>query len=331
MSLRRLLELLFFCVAGLFLCGVLWTGFNYMTSAQNYTAQGNTPAHEKLLQDAYDGDAAAQFRVGGYYHQGAPHFPQSLEMALEWYQKAADQGHAQAQFISGYFYQTGQGTEKNLEKAVPYYTLLNEAGDLKASVNLAMAYEEMVNMPDHLRKAAVIYKHAAELGDAYSQYKTGLMYFEGTGFLQDDAKAFEWFEKSYQKDRKYAGAMLGSMYLSGRAVSKDIMKAAAYYQEDALKNDTVALRFIEKSAAYCQNIFKYQFRLDFLEACLFAAEAGHAETQFTLATIIENGSMGELPHKEAEEYYRMAAAQGHNAAQEALKQDLPASQRRLSP
>lgn len=41
--------------------------------------------------------------------------------AAEWFQKAADQGNADAQFWLGCMYQNGSGVERSYEKAVEWF------------------------------------------------------------------------------------------------------------------------------------------------------------------------------------------------------------------
>ncbi|WP_052046260.1 tetratricopeptide repeat protein [Candidatus Paracaedibacter symbiosus] len=41
--------------------------------------------------------------------------------AVKWYRKAADQGHAEAQFSLGYCYNNGEGVTKDYTEAVKWY------------------------------------------------------------------------------------------------------------------------------------------------------------------------------------------------------------------
>ncbi len=52
---------------------------------------------EKLIQQASQGNAAAQYNLGVMYANGRG-VPQDYVQAMKWYRLAADQGDAKAQF-----------------------------------------------------------------------------------------------------------------------------------------------------------------------------------------------------------------------------------------
>ena len=54
---------------------------------------------------------------------------QDMQKAVEWYTKAAEQGHAAAQYNLGNCYYDGEGVEKDLQKAIEWYTKAAEQGD----------------------------------------------------------------------------------------------------------------------------------------------------------------------------------------------------------
>ena len=58
--------------------------------------------------------------------------------AAGWYQRAAEQGDAQAQFSLGVLYYRGLGKLQDLDKARHWWTLAAAQGDERASNNLAL-------------------------------------------------------------------------------------------------------------------------------------------------------------------------------------------------
>ena len=97
---------------------------------------------------------------------------QEYAKAAEWFRKAAEQGHAVAQFNLGFMYANGKGVPKNRSKAVEW-----------------------------------VHK-AAEQGHEDAQFNLGSMYAEGKGVVQDDAKAVEWLRKAAQQGNKKAQEIL---------------------------------------------------------------------------------------------------------------------------
>ena len=59
---------------------------------------------------------------------------QSYEKAAKWYQKAADQGVAKAQYNLGNCYRLGQGVAQSYEKAAKWYQKAADQGDAEENV-----------------------------------------------------------------------------------------------------------------------------------------------------------------------------------------------------
>ena len=88
-------------------------------------------SEKKLLRKANAGDADAMFRVALNY---GPFFYSQEKM--EWYRKAAEHGHSEAQFRLGKGYFNGSGVEKDEAEAVKWYRKAAEQGHLGAKIAL---------------------------------------------------------------------------------------------------------------------------------------------------------------------------------------------------
>jgi TPR repeat protein len=82
--------------------------------------------------------------------------PQNDAEAAKWYRKAADRGHADAQFKVALMYSMGKGVPQNDAEAANWC------------------------------------QKAADQGQADAQHTLGLMYATGRGVLQDDVQAHLW-------------------------------------------------------------------------------------------------------------------------------------------
>ena len=60
----------------------------------------------------------------------------NYEAAVAYFQDAADQGHARAQYNLGVCYENGRGVEQNYEMAAKYYQLAADQGHAKAQQRL---------------------------------------------------------------------------------------------------------------------------------------------------------------------------------------------------
>ena len=106
--------------------------------------------------------------------------------AVKWYRRAADQGHAEAQYNLGVMYDDGQGVQQDYAEAVKWY------------------------------------RRAAEQGHAKAQFNLGNMYREGKGVQQDFSKAVLWFEKAASQGFDPAKQALEQIrILQARASSAD--------------------------------------------------------------------------------------------------------------
>ena len=79
-------------------------------------------------EDFAAGDAA--YKLGNYGN------------AAPFYRKAADQGHALAQFSIGLMYDIGQGVQQDYTQALSWYIKAAERGNAKAQNNLGFMYSE---------------------------------------------------------------------------------------------------------------------------------------------------------------------------------------------
>ena len=87
---------------------------------------------------AFFGNAEAQCNLGVCYEHGDG-VPMNKAKAVEWYQKAAWQGYADAQFYVGRFYHLGSdegGVPKDMAMAVKWYRKAADQGYERAKQDL---------------------------------------------------------------------------------------------------------------------------------------------------------------------------------------------------
>ena len=115
----------------------------------------------RIKADAERGITSAQGALAECYANGiCEGIPQDHPTACQWYEKAAAQGNAEAQFNLGLMYHEGQGVRQDYAKARKWY------------------------------------EKAAAQGDAQAQNNLGFMYAHGHGVRQNVQTAKEWFSKS---------------------------------------------------------------------------------------------------------------------------------------
>lgn len=108
--------------------------------------------------------------------------------------KAANQGHAPAQFYLAKLYENGEGgVAKDLAAARQWTERAAQGGDRRAMHNLGLFYFEGQGGAKNLTTAAQWFRRAADLGLTDSQYNLGMIYEEGFGVTQNNAEAYKWY------------------------------------------------------------------------------------------------------------------------------------------
>jgi len=83
---------------------------------------------------AESGDAEAQYNIGWMYLNGYG-LMMNDSKALDWWQRASDQGYTDASFSIAMLYNLGEGqVEKDMDKAIDYYLMVVEDGHEDANM-----------------------------------------------------------------------------------------------------------------------------------------------------------------------------------------------------
>ena len=211
------------------------------------------------------------------------------------YRKAADAGHAYAQYSIGWCYEKGQGVEKSVPKAGEWYRKAVEQGNANAKERMETLkklgddyYYGRNDKSKNYEKAAECFRIAADMGDAYSQYSIGWCYEKGQGVKESVPDAVKWYRMAKDNGEKNAKERLEN----AKQLGLDYYFARNGKTED-FKKAVVHLRL--------------------------AAENGDAHSQYALGWCYEKGQGISRSVSEAKSWYRKAAAQGHKHAKECLE------------
>ena len=149
----------------------------------------------ELEPDAEAGNAEAQFYMGTLRELGAG-VPKDYGAALEWYRRAATQGHTGAQFAIGLLYHDGAGGGAIPRDPVQAATWLNSA---------------------------------AEGGNAMAQHLLGRMYRLGRGVSKDAALAVKWSLGAAQRGVPGAQFEVGLLITSRKHDRAEAVAAYAWF------------------------------------------------------------------------------------------------------
>ena len=133
-----------------------------------YNQKKYTEAVQWFRKAAEQGHADSQFQLGACYRDGDG-VDRDYKEALRWFRKAADQGHARAQNAIGKRYLLGQGVSEDPTEAVKWFRKAAEQDLAYAQCNLGDCYKDGIGVVKNNKEAIRWYRKAAEQGDVYAQ------------------------------------------------------------------------------------------------------------------------------------------------------------------
>jgi uncharacterized protein len=134
-----------------------------------------------LVGAAKSGNADAQCELGRRYDAGVGGVDVNDVLAAHWNRKAAEAGHAGAQFGIGACHAFGRGVEMDEFAAVHWYRKVAEAGHVGAQHYLGMSYKYGSGVEKDAAAAVHWHRKAAEAGHAAAQLILGYCFDNGEG------------------------------------------------------------------------------------------------------------------------------------------------------
>lgn len=259
------------------------------------------------LSNAEQGDPEEQFQMGRLYEQGAG-VPYSLNDAMEWYRRAAEQLHAQAAYRMGMCYLAGErkskairwlekaadlqytdaayqlgmcyldgiGVNENDEQAIQYLSRAGNRGHLRAAFRLAQLYENrLAGMEDNDPKREQCFQlvdhwllRAACEDDPEALYRLGKLYEHS-----DQDQAMNYYRQAAEQAHSLAQYAMARLYTSQKKTAKALVwleKAAQKGLPDAQFD--LALHYRSEKRETMERYWMDQ-----------AAEGGHGPAQYEAA------------------------------------------------
>ncbi|MEN8195356.1 MAG: Sel1-like repeat-containing protein kinase family protein [Pseudomonadota bacterium] len=139
--------------------------------------------------------SAAQPDAEQAFRRGHESFYKAADYAaaFKWYRKAAEQGHARAQFALGYMFDQGKGVERDPAAAIKWFRKAAEQGHIDSQYNIAFMYANGTGVKKDYGEGMKWFRRAAAQCDVASQANIGFMYEKGWGVPQDVAEAHFWY------------------------------------------------------------------------------------------------------------------------------------------
>ena len=247
--------------------------------------------NESDLRLAEGGDAEAQYRVARWHAYGGGNFDE--QEALKWYQKAAEQGHADSQH----------------EVAISCQRAA-EQGQTDPQFDIYSSHHQE-EMEQHNQECVKWHLKAAEQGHSDSQYALVFRYQVGHGVPQDKQEAFKWCTKAAEQGYSPHQIELAEMYQDGNGVTKDTGEAVKWFRKAAEQGNGYAqLRLASgsRSGRLPKNL------KESLKWHLILAKEGNMDSQCSAGIMYLDGEGTPESYIDAYAWLSLAKTQGHDFA-----------------
>jgi TPR repeat protein len=211
------------------------------------------------------------------------------------WQKAAERGHAGAQWLLGlcYGYRICK-TENNDGQPAAWCSKAAIQGNVwgKTSLGVILSNKLYGKLVDQVlvNQIMTLFIEAAKQGFAPAQYRLGLMYGQDHGINKDCEQTYNWWYKAAKQGNARAQDNIGSLY-----------------------NDFPPMHFIEKDEYVLSNFgIKCQLPRDYNQAVIWylkAAKQGYVRGQYNLGMMYKLGRGVTQDYNQAMNWFLKAAAQ----------------------
>ena len=262
------------------------------------------------------GHADAQFSLGQLFLLQTRKRSRDPANAAAWYRKAAQHGHADAEFGLGLLHALGDGVRKDTDEAGRWMERAASRGSAHLAFILGGLYASGELLPKDMRSALRWYRKAADQGHQVAQNNLGWHYTNGVGVASDPAVAVGWYRRAAELGNAVARSNLGFHYATGTGVERNIPEAVRHYTHAANQSYAHAQIVLGQFHYWGKGVGR-----DPAAAVRWyrkAAEQGDAYAQCLLGWHYATGDRIELDHAQAVHWYRKAARQGHPDAQNLL-------------
>jgi TPR repeat protein len=186
-------------------------------------------ALELNLQAAEVGYIGAFHNIGNHYKQGSG-VERDIDLALDWFLKAAELGHPEDAYNAGVIYSGGTDTIAPDYELARLWLERSATQDYPSAFDkLGTLYQKGLGVPEDAVKANAMFEEGALLGDASAMVNLGTAYRKGTGVEIDYARAYDLFRRAAQLRRRSAFTNLGDMYRKGQGREPDMEEAAFWF------------------------------------------------------------------------------------------------------
>ena len=181
-----------------------------------------------LLTAALKRDRVA-FELGYAYAQGNFHgwthgFAHDDAKAATWLRRAAEAGHARAQYLLGLFYSRGWGVRQDDAEAERWLERAASQAYAPACFHLAWLVHKGEGVVHDEARAQGLMVRAAGLGMSAAGMALGRFHELGEGVAKDPAEALKWYTLAAESSRLHPERFDNARYTEQATAARDRMK-----------------------------------------------------------------------------------------------------------
>lgn len=295
-------------------------------------------------EQAKVGDEEAMYQLGQRYQNGND-VEQNIEIASDWWHKAATKGHipachdlgiyyvftkhdlekglkwltksASADYVLSYralgdIYLNGWGVDADVEKGIYYLTKAAEEDHEDTQLRLAEVYHDGELIDKDFSKAKYWFEKYLAHDSAEANYRMGKCLFHGDMYEQDYQQALEYFTKAVKNGCHDASPYFIHMLWYGNNAEKNQQAVLATYNELAENDDEVAIYYLYK--LYIDDQFEGKNQEKAVSFLQKSADMGYDEALKEMGRQFMEDGIFETDQKKANEYFTQAAEKGNTVA-----------------
>lgn len=214
-------------------------------------------ADQFYLKASNQGHADAQYNLGWSYSIRKHEDRENNPIkAFQWFEKAAYNGHCMAQDKLASCYLLGDGVDSDVQKRFLWNLKAARQGLLSAIDNIAGAYKNGSGTDKNLSLAIDWYTVAAEANYQFSQQSLAEIYLSYKEYRQ----AFNWYLKAANQGSVESMYQVGCLYADGNGVTQDFVEAAKWLskasEEGNLRAQDRLQNLSKKSSGFFGKFFR---------------------------------------------------------------------------
>ena len=209
-----------FFVAILLLLALAGCNHNFQRGVEAFQQGNYAAALADLEPVAEAGNPEAQFRLAEMYANGLG-VAQNDMVAVQWYERAAEQDLAAAQLELAELHAAGRGVAASDAMAAKWYEAAAGQGNGQAQLKIANYYAAGLGVEQNDAAAAKWYRMAAEQEVIEAQIRLADAYVAGRGIAEDPALAARWYRTAGERGAAEAQLKLAGLYATGVGLTKN--------------------------------------------------------------------------------------------------------------